>query len=297
MDIALIAQTAELAKPDQPGAAGIDAEALRGFARTAEEAGFAAVSVAGLVAGQDVAAVASFILHSTTGLGVFLKHRIGAVPPTIAAQHLAMLDQLSGGRVNVAFEPDRGESLASQEEQLARVDEYLVLLKRLWSNTRPFDHEGTYYRLAGAFSAAKPCQKPHIPLSLGGLSGTAVNIAGRHADIFDLPQASEDETRQTIARVKAAAACHRRADAIRFSHPLAWTGAGPEQTALALLGLRDLGVTDILVHGLRDPEALRWFGAHVLPLVRRALERQDLHRQPQGGAPAGFGEAASRAWQ
>ena len=107
MDIALIAQTAELAKPDQPGAAGIDAEALRGFARTAEEAGFAAVSVAGLVAGQDVAAVASFILHSTTGLGVFLKHRIGAVPPTIAAQHLAMLDQLSGGRVNVAFEPDR----------------------------------------------------------------------------------------------------------------------------------------------------------------------------------------------
>ena len=123
MDIALIAQTAELAKPDQPGAAGIDAEALRGFARTAEEAGFAAVSVAGLVAGQDVAAVASFILHSTTGLGVFLKHQIGAVPPTIAAQH-ALGDARSAerrpGQCRLRSR-NRPESLASQEEQLARL--------------------------------------------------------------------------------------------------------------------------------------------------------------------------------
>src|SRR3954454_13741154 len=95
---------------------GIDRDALAGFIRRADRTGIDAVALAGLAPGQDVAAIASFILHSTVSLGVFLRHRIGAVAPTIAAQHLATLDQLSGGRVTVEFEPDRPVEVESAED-------------------------------------------------------------------------------------------------------------------------------------------------------------------------------------
>lgn len=220
MQIEFIGHTANLALSATEAGAQVDRDGLRRLARLAEVSGIDRLAVGGLAAGQDVAALASFILHNTSSLGVFLNHRIGAVAPTIAAQHLATLDQLSGGRVRVQFESDKTDGIEGLEEGLARVDEYLVLLKRLWANERPIDHEGSHYSITGAFSAAKPFQRGHIPLSLAGLSGTAIKVAARHADIFALPAATIDETRQTIARVRAAAACHRRADAIRFSYPL-----------------------------------------------------------------------------
>lgn len=220
MQIEFIGHTADLALSATEAGVQVDRDGLRRVARLAEISGIDRLAVGGLAAGQDVAAVASFILYNTSSLGVFLNHRIGAVAPTVAAQHLATLDQLSGGRVRVQFESDKTDGIEGHEEGLARVDEYLVLLKRLWANEKPIDHEGSHYSITGAFSAAKPFQRGHIPLSLAGLSGTAIKVAARHADIFALPAATIDETRQTIARVRAAAACHRRADAIRFSYPL-----------------------------------------------------------------------------
>ncbi len=231
MQIEFIGHTASLAHSETEAGAQIDRDGLRRLARLSEISNIDRLAVGGLAAGQDVAALASFILHNTSGLGVFLKHRIGAVAPTIAAQHLATLDQLSGGRVQVEFEPDKTDE--GHEDGLARVDEYLVLLKRLWTNERPIDHEGSYYSVAGAFSAAKPFQRGRIPLSLGGLSGTAIKVAARHADVFALPAATVDETRQTIARVRAAAALHRRADDIRFSYPLRPVVAATREEAWA----------------------------------------------------------------
>ena len=290
----------------------IDRDGLRRLSRLAETSDIDRLAVGSLAAGQDVAAVASFILHNTSNLGVFLNHRIGAVAPTIAAQHLATLDQLSGGRVKVQFEPERTESGTDHEEGLARVDEYLVLLKRLWANEKPIDYEGLHYSVTGAFTAAKPFQGERVPLSLAGLSGTAIKVAARHADIFALPVGTVDETRQTIARVRAAAACHRRTDAIRFSYPLrpvlaasreeAWAkldahagkpqsllghSGGPnataivgtaEQIALAILDYCDIGVSDFHLHGFETADQLAMFGRTVVPLVRRAIARHEAHQ-------------------
>jgi alkanesulfonate monooxygenase len=93
-------------------------------------------------------------------------------------------------------------------------------LKRLWSNDEPIDHEGHFHRLEGAFSGPKPFREGHVPIAFAGLSGTAIKVAARHADVFVLPAATIDETRQTIERVRAAAARHRRAESIRFSYPI-----------------------------------------------------------------------------
>ncbi|GLS31527.1 alkanesulfonate monooxygenase [Mesorhizobium albiziae] len=235
MHIEFIGHTANLSLSKNEADAAIDREGLRRLAQLAEASGIDRLAVGGLAAGQDIAALASFIVHSTASLGVFLHHRIGAVAPTVAAQHLATLDQLSGGRVAVEFQPERIDGVEGHEEGLARVDEYLVLLKRLWTNEKPIDHEGSHYSVSGAFTAAKPFQRGGIPFSLAGLSGTAIKVAARHADIFALPAATVDETRQTIARVRAAAACHRRADAIRFSYPLRPVVAATREAAWAKL--------------------------------------------------------------
>lgn len=283
MQIEFVAHTAET---DADGRS-LDRDALRDFACAAEEAGFGGLAVAGLPSGQDVAAVASFVLHSTATLGVLLRHRVGAVPPTIAAQHLATLDQLSGGRVTVAFEPDRLAPGETQEDSLDRVDEYLVLLKRLWANERPFDHEGAFYSMVGAFSAAKPFGRPRIPLSLGGLTGSAIKVAARHADIFELPDADALETGRLVERVRAAAAGHRRADEIRFSLRLGLEPGGDasaERLALAVLALHDLGVVEFRVSGLANAPALAAFGQAVIPLVRRTVSHHASHaRQPDAG--------------
>jgi len=46
-------------------------------------------------------------------------------------------------------------------------------MRRMWTEDRPFDHAGEFYRLAKAHSEIKPLQKPHIPLYFGGASEAA----------------------------------------------------------------------------------------------------------------------------
>jgi alkanesulfonate monooxygenase len=199
----------------------IDRSGLVDLARAAEGAGIERLLIADRTGGKDATSLASYILHATGTLGVEVEHRAGSLAPEIAARQLATLDQLSGGRVSVRIAPPNGDATAlSHEERFALLDEYLVLLKRLWANDKPIDHEGRFHRLRSAFSGAKPFGSGSVPLVLAGASGTAVNVAARHADVFVLPAATVEETRRTIERVKAAAARHRRADAIRFALPV-----------------------------------------------------------------------------
>jgi alkanesulfonate monooxygenase len=99
----------------------------------------------------------------------------------------------------------------------------------------------------------KPVQKPHIPVYFGGSSDAAIDVAGRHADIYALWGESHDQVRETIARVRASAARYGRQ--IRFSLSLrpvlaeteaaAWARADTilaevkRQRALSGLGLGD----------------------------------------------------------
>ena len=64
-------------------------------------------------------------------------------------------------------------------------DEHVEILKRVWASAAPIDHEGTYYRFRSAYSEVKPLQ-PHLPIYFGGSSDEAINVAGRHADVYAL---------------------------------------------------------------------------------------------------------------
>ncbi len=256
--------------------------------RQLERAGFSRVLIddmGGLLANMDLASLA---LRSTQSIGVLVSHWPGIVAPVVAARQFAAFDQIGSGRLALRVPPSRNLRETNDDSglvaTLGRTDEYLMLLKRLWSNAQPFDYEGLFYRIHGGFVPMKAADGAVIPLQLGGLSGTALKIAGRHADRFELPVGGFDDTLRLIERVRVAAEPFGRAQRIRFSLPVhvgeggqqAWQLSGePEHVVSALAGFVELGVSDFIVHGLDDADAVETFGRQVIPSLRKAFRRHE----------------------
>lgn len=162
--------------------------------------------------GQIVAAHAAAL---TTKLGFLVAHRPGFTQPTVAARQLATLDQLSGGRVAVHIitggadeEMARdGDTNTTKAERYARTDEYLTILKQEWTESAPFDHQGKFYDIRQAFSAIKP---ENLPVFFGGSSPEAVEVAGRHADVYALWGETLEQVGDSLRLVRRSAARYGR---------------------------------------------------------------------------------------
>ena len=191
----------------------IDVGWVRDFCRAHEEAGFDKVLVGYTATSAEGFIVASYAASHTERLAYLIAHRPGFVPPTLAARKAATLDHFSNGRV--ALHIITGGSDADQakdgdwldhDTRYRRTDEYLTLMRRVWTEDRPFDHTGEFYRVANAYSEIKPRQKPHIPLYFGGASETAHLIGAKHCDVYMLWGEPLAAIRARIAKVRAVAA-------------------------------------------------------------------------------------------
>src|SRR3984957_14294953 len=205
-----------------PRGPAIDLDYLRRFAQAHEQAGFDRILVGYFSNGADGFVVASYAAFATQKLGLMLAHRPGFVAPTLAARKLATLDHFSSGRLAVhiisggddADQIKDGDFL-THDERYARTDEYVEILRRIWTADKPVDHDGRYYRFRRSFSDVKPIQKPHLPIYFGGSSDAAIAIAGKHADVYALWGEPLAAAAKTIAQVRASAAQHGRT--VRFS--------------------------------------------------------------------------------
>jgi alkanesulfonate monooxygenase len=158
-----------------------------------------------------------------------------------AARQFATFDQLTGGRAAVHIisggstaEQKKDGDFLPHDERYARSEEYVALLKRVWTSAQPFDHAGKYYKVEGAFSEVKPVQQPHIPVFFGGSSDVAIDIAGRIADVYAFWGETLEQARDTIARVRASVARAGRDPAsIRFSLSFRPVLAATEEAAWA----------------------------------------------------------------
>jgi len=205
-----------------PHGPAIDIDDVRRFAQAHEQADFDRILIGYFSNAADGFIVAQYAAFVTEKLGLMLAHRPGFVSPTLAARKLATLDHFSGGRLAVhiisggddADQSKDGDFLA-HDERYARTDEYVEILRRVWTSDKPIDHEGKYYKFKRSFSDVKPIQKPHIPIYFGGSSDAAIAIAGKHADVYALWGEPLAEAAKTIAQVRASAARHGRT--VRFS--------------------------------------------------------------------------------
>jgi alkanesulfonate monooxygenase len=191
----------------------IDPRWVCDFSQAHERAGFDKVLVGYTATAAEGFIVASYAASHTERLAYLIAHRPGFIAPTLAARKAATLDHFSGGRV--ALHIITGGSDADQardgdwldhDTRYRRTDEYLSLMRRVWTEERPFDHAGEFYRVVKAYSEIKPIQKPHIPLYFGGASEAAHLIGARHCDVYMLWGEPLAAIRARIAEVRAVAA-------------------------------------------------------------------------------------------
>lgn len=181
-------------------------------ARLEEADGLDSALVTVASAWPDPWLVAGYALSSTDTLRVTVAHRPGVTQPTVAARSLATLDRLSQGRAAVhvvigSSDTDvrRDGDFADKEQRYRRAFEYLEIFTRTLVSSEPFDYAGEFYRLENAGSGFSAVQQPRPPLSIGGSSDSAQQLAVRFADIYAGSFSSPEATYQLKVKLQALA--------------------------------------------------------------------------------------------
>ena len=194
-----------------------DHEYLRAFAQAHETAGFDRVLVGYYTNSPDNILVAAYAGMATTRLSMLLAHRPGFIAPSLAARKLATLDLMLNGRLAMHMisggddtDQKRDGDYLSHDERYARTEEYVEILKRIWTSEKPVSWDGRYYKFEGAPVEVRPAQQPRIPIYFGGSSDAAIDVAGRVCDVYMLWGETHEQVRETIARVRASAARYGR---------------------------------------------------------------------------------------
>jgi alkanesulfonate monooxygenase SsuD/methylene tetrahydromethanopterin reductase-like flavin-dependent oxidoreductase (luciferase family) len=128
-------------------------------------------------------------------------------PPAMLAKMAAGVDVISGGRLefgigagsNVTVPIARREYEAyglpfhDAARAVGSLAEACTIIRRLWTETGPFDFDGRYYQLTGAFCSPKPVQQPRPPLMIGGRATPTMRVVAEHADRWNMPGGSLGE--------------------------------------------------------------------------------------------------------
>ncbi|GHU00519.1 alkanesulfonate monooxygenase [Betaproteobacteria bacterium] len=192
-----------------PGGPTVDPEYVKTFAQAHEAGGFDRILVPqNATSPSNIFGIAWAAAH-TKQIKFLLAHRPGFVAPTLAARDIATLDHYTGGRLAIhiisgGWDEDqrRDGDFLGHDERYERADEYLDILKAIWTTDKPIDHKGKYYSFEGAYSEVKPLQQPHVPIYFGGASEAAIRVAGRHADAYALWGETLEQAGEITRRIR-----------------------------------------------------------------------------------------------
>ncbi|MBL7253368.1 LLM class flavin-dependent oxidoreductase [Paractinoplanes lichenicola] len=204
------------------GRAGIDLPFFTRYVNALEDAGFDYTLCAYASSFQDQFAIANQIVARSERVAPIVALRPNTIYPTVAAKALATLDQFGAGRAVVHFisggsdaEQAREGDYLTKEQRYARTAEYIDVVRKVWTSTEPFDHEGEFYKFENFLSLVRPTRGT-IPVSVGGSSAEAYRVGGSRGDIFGLWGEPLADTRAQIDAVNAQAAAAGRTDRPRI---------------------------------------------------------------------------------
>ena len=190
---------------------GVDLAYFRRYVRSLEEGGFDYTLLPYGSATADSFVVASAVGQLTEHLKPIVALRPNTAPPTIAAQKLATLDQLTEGRAVVHLisggsdaEQARQGDYLPKEKRYARTAEYVDVMRRAWTEPAAFSHKGEFYTFDDFGPGFAPYASP-IPISIGGQSDEAFQVGGTQGDIFSFWGEPLDDLTLEIDRVNAIA--------------------------------------------------------------------------------------------
>ncbi|KAA9153505.1 LLM class flavin-dependent oxidoreductase [Amycolatopsis acidicola] len=122
-------------------------------------------------------------------------------PPAMLAKIAATVDVVSGGRLEFGIGAGSRPSLPMARREydahglrydgagdaVASLAEALTVIRRLWTEDEPFDFDGEFVKLAGAFGNPKPVQRPYPPVVIGGRAKATLRVVAEHADVWNIP--------------------------------------------------------------------------------------------------------------
>lgn len=223
---------------------------LEDFAKAHEDAGFDMALVGYTASSAEGFNVALYAALKTERLKFLIAHRPGSIAPTLAARKIATLDQLIEGRMALHIiagasdqEQESEGDFLKKDDRYRRADEYVGLLRRLWTETSPIDHEGEFYRIRRGYSDVRPFQSPYPKIYFGGSSPAALQMGARQCDAFAMFGEPLKETAERIAAFDQMALTHGRQAGynISFRPIIASTEDAAWKKAQRLLG--ELGTT------------------------------------------------------
>lgn len=127
--------------------------------------------------------------------------------PLGVAKMVATADHLSGGRIvfgiGAGWCREEFEALGSTfAERGARTDEYVRIMKAVWTEERP-RFEGRFYRFRDVSWLPRPLQRPHQPIWVGGKTEPALRRAVALGDVWHPYQLTPDEVAAGVTRLRA----------------------------------------------------------------------------------------------
>ena len=122
-------------------------------------------------------------------------------PPAVLAKIAATVDAVSGGRlefgIGAGSRPDvsfarreyeaHGLPYHDAADAVGSLAEACTIIRRLWTEDKPFDFHGAYHQLTGAWCNPKPLQRPYPPILIGGSSLGTLRVVAEHADVWNMP--------------------------------------------------------------------------------------------------------------
>ena len=134
---------------------------------------------------------AAGISGATRKTGVVSTSHVSLNHPIISAKQCAAIDHISNGRftLNIVCGWNGPEMdmfnipLQGHEERYECAEEWLSIVKRLWTQDESFDHEGRFFKIKKGYLAPKPIQYPHPVIMNAGASDLGRHYAVKHCDL------------------------------------------------------------------------------------------------------------------
>jgi FMNH2-dependent dimethyl sulfone monooxygenase len=127
----------------------------------------------------------------TRNSGVFATSHVPTVHPCMAAKQGMTVDHITGGRftLNVVcgwYEPEIemfGAPLMDHGRRYDMADEWLTIIKKLWTSDEEFDFDGEFFHVKNAICGPKPVQRPYPAVMCAGASERGRKFAAKHCDV------------------------------------------------------------------------------------------------------------------
>lgn len=218
----------EVSESLNPSGPLVNTSFISAHAKAQEYAGYYNALIAYNSAAPDGFQLAAYAAQQTQKLGMLIAHRPGVMSPAVAAKQFATLDHLSNGRASVNviaggndIEQQREGDFLSHDQRYERSDEYLTIIKDIWQKNESYDFDGKHYQIRGHKTNIKPLQQglygPQIPIYCSGSSAAALQVVGKHADVFMMWGEPLEGIKEQIQNARKEAAKYGRAEHLQFS--------------------------------------------------------------------------------